>query len=347
MIGSGITRGPHPNFPSILAAVVFLSIVIIPISFMNVHAEYGIIAVTQESHFRPGEEITLIISVPVDSRIVVEVDDPYDEIILMESTTSEEGIATITFRLPDDAEEGKYLFYTNSVTLDLEDYATTSGSFMVEGDNGDGFDFIVPDPTTAFIATSIVLGAVVVTSQFHEPWRFILYSFFVPLYTRIRPQEMEESMVRAQLLGYLRHNPGANYTTMKRDLQFSNGKLTHHLKMLTNANRIKSINHGPHKLFYPRDFRIPGDVYALSHSHSLQRKIMDILSHNPGLNQKELVRILEKDRKTVSLHLNTLAEKGKIRIDRKGRENIYKVIDQGMNRYNQPITRDPDEVSKP
>ena len=199
---------------------------------------------------------------------------------------------------------------------------------------------VVPDPLIIVAAGSLTALALIGLLTFHEPLRYLLISLFIPLYTRIRPKDMEESVAWAELLGYLRHHPGANYSTIKKDLEFSNGKLTHHLKMLEQAKRVRSLTNGAYRLFYPRDFPMPKDAFDISPMYSIQRKIIDVLTQNPGLKQNELVRILERDRKTVSIHLNTLVNRGKIRMERRGRENVYSVIESYGHQNPPPIIED-------
>ena len=198
---------------------------------------------------------------------------------------------------------------------------------------------ILPDPFVMAVVGSLAALFLIGALVFFEPMLYLMMCLFMPLYTRLRPRDMEESVARAELLGYLRQHPGANYTTIKKDLEFSNGKLAHHLRMLEKGNRIRSRVNGSYKLFYPHDMVIPDDQFQYSPSFSLQREIIRILTQTPGMNQRDIVSTLGRDRKTISLHLDTLMRKQLIRMERIGRENRYWAIGEpspGPGQFNAP-----------
>ena len=301
-------------------------------------------ALTYVDTYEPGDPVYIYVFVPEESNIAVEVRDPQGDLIHLESTSDEGGIASIELRLHDNAREGTYHVHASAVANESKDTAFDSWDFEVKRNETGWAGIEIPDVVVPVLVGAMITGSLlVVGSMFHEPLKYLMLSALLPLYTRIHSKDIEDSVVRAQILGYLRHHPGANYSSIKRDLLFSNGQLTHHLKMLENAGRIKSQSHGVNKLFYPRDYRVPDNEFDISPSFAIQRNILDILAHNPGLNQKQLVGILGRDRKTVSLHLNTLSSKGRIRMEKRGREIVYFPYDVEPIRpqmFDKPITGD-------
>ena len=161
---------------------------------------------------------------------------------------------------------------------------------------------------------------------FYEPFKFWLLVLFLPLYSRINKDDLDKSIRRGELIGYIRQNPGASFTSLRKDMMMGNGQLTEHLQKLENGNFIKSRKLGARKCFYPRDYdlsRIPPEA-----GHPIQKQIVGLLTDNPGLNQKELASVLGLPRKTVGYHMNSLVLNRRVRIEKRGRERRYFLIDK-------------------
>jgi len=163
-----------------------------------------------------------------------------------------------------------------------------------------------------------------VAGRISEPWKFWVLTLLSPLYTRIKPEEIEESVRRAEIMAYIRIHQGVNFTILKKDLGYSEGQLAHHLNMLGRAKRIKSRNYGIWKLFYTKDFRIPEHGLFLNpNTSSLVKEILHVIEFNSGLNQKELSEVIGKERKSLAYHLNKLVKYRMIRIEKRGKEKFY------------------------
>ena len=153
----------------------------------------------------------------------------------------------------------------------------------------------------------------------NEPWKFRLLLFLVPLYTRINQDEVENSVARGEILGYLRQNPGAHYSMLRKDLKFGNNKLAFHLDVLEKSLRIKWRNDGRLKRYYPRSYSIPKE-------QGIKDQLIRLLGARPGLNQKQIAASLKIDPRTAANHLGDLHKEGKITIERSGRETRYSRI---------------------
>jgi len=198
-------------------------------------------------------------------------------------------------------------------------------------------------PTPPLPLTAAVIGTVGVVAFFaignYEPWKFRLFSLLIPLYTRIKPKAIDDSEARGEILGYLRQNPGAHFSMIKKDLNFGNNKLTHHLDMLKKNKRIKSMDDGNKKRFYLMGHRIPGTL-------GVHKRIITILTRNPGLNQKKLAEKINMREKTVAHHLRDLTESGKVKIEKRGREKLCTIIEE-VNIHPQPIIQESDSPRSP
>lgn len=150
---------------------------------------------------------------------------------------------------------------------------------------------------------------------------------FLPLYTRIAKEDLDKSVRRGELIGYIRKNPGASFSSIRNDMMMGNGQLTEHLVKLESGLFIKSRKIGSRKCFYPRDFdlsKVPPES-----GHPIQGQIVDLLKDNPGLNQKELASVLGLPRKTVGYHMNSLVLNRRVRIEKRGRERRHYLNENG------------------
>ena len=251
---------------------------------------------------------------------------------------------TISLTLREDPSATSYgkkitvVITVKSMTYpEVRDSATIEGKLKEDDDPG-MIPFPRPSPTAVVIGTA-GMAAFFAAVGIHEPWKYRFFSLLIPLYTRTTTKV--DSEARGEIMGYLSRNPGAHYNRMKRDLGFWNGKLAYHLKVLEDKRRIKSNEDGNKKRFYPREHLI---------SKEIREKIIEILTHSPGLNQKDLVRILKMSRRNVGRKLNELVENGKVRIEKVGRKNHYFVVENGYTLKRpvaQPITKDDDPFGPP
>jgi len=200
---------------------------------------------------------------------------------------------------------------------------------------------LIPIPPLPLTAAAIGTAGVVALFAIgiYEPWKFRFFSLFIPLYTRIKPKAIEDSEARGEILGYLRQNPGAHFSRIKKDLGFGNNQLTHHLDMLKKNRRIKSMDDGNKKRFYLKDHRIPAAL-------GVHKRIIDILTRNPGLNQKKLAEKINMREKTVARHLKKLTESGKVKIEKRGREKLCTIIEE-VYTHPQPMIQESDSPRYP
>jgi predicted transcriptional regulator len=170
--------------------------------------------------------------------------------------------------------------------------------------------------TTGGVAVSIwVLIFVLAT----EPSRYTLLKFlWVPLYTKIRKDEVLDQFVRGRIFGFIEHNPGVTYSQIKRKVGVGNGTLTHHLSMLEKQNYVKAQRDGLYKRFYPRDYHIDEDAVELN---NMQKDIYFLAKTRPGISQKDLADELEVSERVVSYHIHLMQEARLLRVERTGRKH--------------------------
>jgi DNA-binding MarR family transcriptional regulator len=184
-----------------------------------------------------------------------------------------------------------------------------------------------PPPTTAVVvATTLgavgVLGAAAIAS---ENVKYSLLMIFIPLYSKIKREQVLDHFVRGQIYGYVLANPGEHYNAIKVALGLTNGSLAHHLKTLEREQFLKSKRFGLYRRFYPMNMRIPEDGFFAP--NEIQKTIVDIIRTNPGITQKEIALHLGLTPPTVNYHISILREHRAIRVERAGRKTHCFVAD--------------------
>jgi hypothetical protein len=106
-------------------------------------------------------------------------------------------------------------------------YETT---ITVQQPIGSQFPYIFPLFICGIIPISV--GALAIFLGATEAGIYMLFLFFLPLYSKMRPEEVLDSFIRGKILGYVRANPGCHYNLIKQDLKLHNGTLIHHLDTL-------------------------------------------------------------------------------------------------------------------
>ena len=136
----------------------------------------------------------------------------------------------------------------------------------------------------------------------------------LPLYTRMKKEEVLDQFTRGQIYGYIVVHPGDSYVDAKRNLQLNNGTLTHHLNVLERDGLIRSKNVGTRKLFFAAGARIPEDGGGM---HEVQQQILRHLRETGGLAVNDVAGVIGISRQLAIYHLRDLSRQGLVRIERR------------------------------
>jgi predicted transcriptional regulator len=151
-----------------------------------------------------------------------------------------------------------------------------------------------------------------------EVGKLALISLFLPLYTRIRKENVLDNETRGMIRGYIIANPGDNYNSIKRALGLNNGALAHHLRVLERAGVVRSRQDGMFKRFYPAGMKIPrengGEI------SEIQRILLGKVAESPGISQKEMGILLGLSKGVINYHVKVLLGKQLIKVIKKGRK---------------------------
>jgi DNA-binding transcriptional ArsR family regulator len=203
---------------------------------------------------------------------------------------------------------------------------------LKSGLSGDDVDALfvkapVSEPGFPFLLFFIagVFCAVGVGTLLTEVGKWALLILFLPLYTRLKKDELLDQPTRYKIFGYIIGNPGAYFGLIKQDLELGSGQLVYHLKQLKDAEMIYSRDDGVKKRFYPAN--VPKPKSGPYHISDIQDKILGIIKNNSGIGQKKIASNVGISRQVAGYHLAIMEEKGIINKKITGRENRYYPIE--------------------
>ena len=176
---------------------------------------------------------------------------------------------------------------------------------------------VVPkEAALAVIILASLFSFAVLVRMFGDYLKYGFFALFAPLYSKIKKDDVLDNFVRGQVYGHIKTNPGTHYSRIKRTLGIKNGSLAYHLRTLERSEFIKSKFDGKFKRFYPCGMAIPdpsGTVLS-----EAQKKIVGVISKNPGITQSDVAGILNVKKQNVNYHIMQLV-----------RANILQVIGIG------------------
>jgi predicted transcriptional regulator len=177
-----------------------------------------------------------------------------------------------------------------------------------EGDAGPGMLFLLILLLVSFLVGLSLWGATEVGTY------SLMNLIFLPLYTKISKKDVLDHFVRGQIFGYIKINPGDNYTTIKKNLDLNNGTLTYHLNVLQREGLVKSWSDGKHKFFYPQGVKIPGNGVK---NPSIHDAILKSIKDSPGITVRDIAAVTGISRQLANYHIRKMAANGTIELERK------------------------------
>jgi predicted transcriptional regulator len=164
------------------------------------------------------------------------------------------------------------------------------------------------------------------------------------IYTKIRKDKIMDHETRVQIVDYLKKNPGAYYSQIRKDLGLAHGVLTHHINMLEQQEVIFSKQDRSYRRFYLDGMYAKGPIVV-----GKQKEVLDMVRRHPGLSQSEIGRKLGLGRMIVSYHINQLEQLALIIKEKHGRENLIHPVtlvgpeDLAAIKGSQPFSKGPYE----
>jgi predicted transcriptional regulator len=229
--------------------------------------------------------------------------------------------------------------YSVTLTVTDDDFASTSYTISLEvvlagGDPSDGNGgkpiYDNRNSWNGYLAAIVAVGVLsfLIGVYGTETGRYRLLGFFIPLYTKLKKEEILDHFTRGKIYGYIVANPGDHYNSIKKALELSDGSFSHHIHILEKEGIIKSARDGTYRRFYPPGMRIPDNGGSLKKSQLL---IMEKIRESPGISQKDIASLLGVSSPTVNYHLKELLHLGIIMGERAGMRMRYYVNAKGEN----------------
>jgi predicted transcriptional regulator len=165
-------------------------------------------------------------------------------------------------------------------------------------------------PSTAVVVGTIAAAVLIATALSLE-WVFYgIALLLVPLYIRLRKEQVMDNFLRGKIYQYIKDHPGAHLRMIKREMDVAMGVVCYHLKVLDESKMVLSKNEGYRKKYYA----IPKIKPTLGQTLTeIQKKIIKALSHRPGLRAITLSRYLKIEHIAAMDNLRVLDEMGFVR----------------------------------
>lgn len=289
------------------------------------------VAVTYETlHVKSGGTLTFFITVtekgfPVQgSQVNFTSDEPDSCVFEYEDMgiTDADGKAVAHMKVVAKAD----LIMNITARAYLDEYMP--GYYVVEQITVEAPAQVITNDRISYISITGLIAVLIIAST--EAGKYaMMKTFFVPLYSRLKKDDLLDHFVRGQIYGYIQSHPGEHYNHIKQALEVTNGTLSHHLRALEMQGFIRSHRDGTYKRFYPTDMKVPRTKgIQLS---DLQITIVDAIRQSPGISQKEIAKREGISQQTVSYNLSVLGRMGVIDISREGiRKRYYLTADTSM-----------------
>lgn len=197
------------------------------------------------------------------------------------------GIREVYFQLKDEA---------GLVSTYADDIAVRGASEEPLGPEDDPIIL----PTVVTVVTVCTITAVIFS--IFEWAKYLLLSLFVPLYTKLKRENVLDHETRGMIRGYVIANPGDHFNAIKKALGLKNGTLAHHLSILERESFVRSVRDGKYRRFFPVGARVSEGAFPTK----IEKLILEILEETPGRTQKEIARRLGVSQPAVSYHVRKL-----------------------------------------
>ena len=168
--------------------------------------------------------------------------------------------------------------------------------------------------------TSCTLGAIALASA--EVTKFALIAALLPMFTRLKKEEVLDHRLRYAINGLILETPGIHYNAIIKELRLSNGVAVYHLRVLEQRGFIRAVRDGTMKRFYPTAVRLPQDRAPTP--EEIRDHIVAIVGSTPGISQKDVAKRLAMEREAVGYHLRELTREGSLKAEKDGRFTTYR-----------------------
>ena len=152
---------------------------------------------------------------------------------------------------------------------------------------------------------SVIGGALVFLAAWpSDILTLAILGLLMPLYSRLRKDEVLDQYKRGMIHGFVIAHPGASFSEIRRSLSMANGTLVYHLDVLVKAGHISSRRSGNLMRYYDRNLSfadMPADAWT-----ELQLKIISHVSACGECSKADLRRSMGITRQTLHYNIKKL-----------------------------------------
>ncbi|MCK4444925.1 MAG: DUF11 domain-containing protein, partial [Thermoplasmata archaeon] len=217
----------------------------------------------------------------------------------------------------EDIEIWFYVNYTDS-NGDLIGQVTERASFGVIVVTSEEFPVL---PVVLVFLIAFVASLAIAYSRETTKYSFLM--LIVPLFSRLKREEVLDHETRGMIRGYIIANPGDHFNSIKDSLSLKNGTLAHHLNILERERIVKSMKDGKFRRFFPIGMKVSERAYPTK----IEKVILDMIRETPGIAQKDIADRLGMSQSTVSYHTTKLKKARRLRTERHGMSIRHYVVD--------------------
>ncbi|OYT45451.1 MAG: hypothetical protein DRN37_05945 [Thermoplasmata archaeon] len=142
-----------------------------------------------------------------------------------------------------------------------------------------------------------------------------------------------ENIVRMDLLDLITVNPGINLTSIRKELELSQGAVSYHIMKLEKSGKIFSDKGSKERRYYPSSMGYTNamkmarrDEMESILSNETSARIVELLREG-SKSQNELVKTLGISPSTVHWHMERMRSASMVRKEQRGRSVYYELLD--------------------
>jgi len=138
-----------------------------------------------------------------------------------------------------------------------------------------------------------------------------------------------ELETRKRVYDLVVQNPGVHLREIERLTNLPLGVVRYHLDRLQREGLIEPQEDRYFKRFFPKNRipNVPTDTFSVLRQESLRRLVL-LLLNSPGSTHQSMKNSLDLPASTLSTYLSILLKKNVVRRERKGKENLYYIVDE-------------------
>jgi predicted transcriptional regulator len=143
---------------------------------------------------------------------------------------------------------------------------------------------------------------------------------------------------RQTIYNHILEYPGVQLSVLKKVYNLNESTLRYHLKYLERAKRVLSNLEEGKLHYYPHQHKIgmPFNPIVNMRKHKLnesQKRIVHVISRNPGISQKDLIKVTNFKRFIITYNVSKLIDMGIVRKSIIEKNVCYEIVTDELMHY--------------